>query len=104
MVWKREGNWTPPRPNTPIKTDITLQPRAEMKLGTQPEPVSIIETSKGETSYLYVWGRVEYRNEFSRRIRFTDFCHRYNCAVFDQEAKTLPPENGRYHEYGNKAD
>lgn len=75
-----------------------------MKLGSQPEPIGIIETSKGETSYLYVWGRVEYQSEFSRHIRFTNFCHRYNCAVFERDSKTLSSENGRYHEYGNNAD
>jgi hypothetical protein len=104
MVWKKEGDWQPPQLRTLTETDTTIQPRTETRLGSQPESTTIIETAKGETSYLYVYGRVRYRHEFSRRARFTEFYHRYNCSVFDWESKTLPPDNGRYHEKGNKAD
>ena len=64
-----------------------------MRIGSQPE-----------ISYLYVWGRIEYKDEFSQTIRFTNFCHRYNATGgFVVRDRTIPREDGRYHEHGNSA-
>jgi hypothetical protein len=76
-----------------------------MKIGSQPEELSIIRGREENRSYLYVWGRIEYLDEFTNRTRFTNFCHRYNSAggiVFDNLA--IPESDGRYHENGNSAD
>jgi len=105
MDWNSNPEWRPPSDEPLTKTDIVSQPRARMRIGSgPPKPVSIIETDVGTLSYLYVWGRVEYRDEFSEKKRFANFCHRYNCAVFDYTTLTIPSDNGRYHENGNDAD
>jgi len=105
MDWSRNPDWRPPSNKPLTKTDIVSQPRARMRIGSgPPKSVSVIEIGSDTRSYLYVWGRVEYRDEFSETIRFTNFCHRYNCAVFDYATLTIPPANGRYHENGNDAD
>jgi hypothetical protein len=57
--------------------------------------------------FLYVWGRVTYKDGFRRRKRYANFCHRY-----PRDKKETPsggglyirPEHARYHEYGNDAD
>jgi hypothetical protein len=42
-----------PTINEPLtKTDIVLQPRAEMRIGSQPEPLSVIQAREDEISYL----------------------------------------------------
>jgi hypothetical protein len=105
MDWSPNPGWRPPSNDPLTKTDIVSQPRARMRIGSgPPKPVSIIETGADTLSYLYVWGRVEYRDEFSETKRFTNFCHRYNCAVFDYATRKIPRSNGRYHENGNDAD
>jgi hypothetical protein len=85
------------------KTNAVLQPRAEMRMGSPPILSSTIKGGWRENSYLYVWGRVEYEDGFETKPRFTNFCHRYNCAVIDVE-KGLPPESGRYHDNHNQGD
>jgi hypothetical protein len=105
LSWCDQDDWKPPAIEKMVKTDIVLQPRAEMKIGSQPEELSIIVGREENRSYLYVWGRIEYLDEFSNRSRFTNFCHRYNSAgdiVFRDRA--IPEGDGRYHENGNSAE
>jgi hypothetical protein len=105
LSWCDKDNWKPPTIDKVVKTDIVLQPRAEMKIGSEPEELSIIGGREENRSYLYVWGRIEYLDEFSNHIHFTNFCHRYNSAgdvVFRD--RTIPEGDGRYHEDGNGAD
>ena len=105
LSWCDKDDWKPPVIEQMVKTDIVLQPRAEMKIGSQPEELSIIRGREENQSYLYVWGRIEYLDEFSNRTRFTNFCHRYNSTgdiVFRRRA--IPERDGRYHENGNSAD
>jgi hypothetical protein len=105
MDWSPNPDWRPPSNEPLTKTDIVSQPRARMRIGSgPPKLVSVIEAGADQVSYLYVWGRIEYRDEFRDRMRFTNFCHRYNCTVFDYANRTIPPANGRYHENGNNAD
>jgi hypothetical protein len=105
LFWTEKDNWEPELNESLTKTDAVLQPRAEMKIGSNPQPLSIITGREEDRSYLYVWGRIEYRDEFSNRTRFTNFCHRYNCTGgFVFRDKAIPPADGRYHEHGNSAD
>ena len=56
--------------------------------------------------WLYVWGRVTYRDGYNVR-RFVDFCHRYNADATDTRPGNgyrIKKSKGRYHDYGNKAD
>ena len=105
LSWCDKDDWKPPVIEQMVKTDIVLQPRAEIKIGSQPEELSIIRGREENQSYLYVWGRIEYLDEFSNCTRFTNFCHRYNSTgdiVFRRRA--IPERDGRYHENGNSAD
>jgi len=104
ITWLKEGGWVPPPVGIETRTDTVLQPRAEMRAGSGAQSVAVIETAKGETSYIYLWGRVEYEDGVSNAKHFTNFCHRYNCAVFDKKDRLIPLANGRYHEHGNSAD
>jgi hypothetical protein len=56
--------------------------------------------------WLYVWGRVTYRDGFNVR-RFVNFCHRYNTETTDTPPGVgyrISKSKGRYHDYGNRAD
>jgi hypothetical protein len=56
--------------------------------------------------YLYVWGRVTYKDGFRWRKRKTDFCHCYpwqmRTELSDRGVK-VGTEYARYHHYGNRA-
>ncbi len=56
--------------------------------------------------YLYVWGRVTYKDGFRWRKRHTDFCHGYPWQMRETPTGggvTISTEYARYHEYGNSA-
>jgi len=56
--------------------------------------------------YLYVWGRVTYKDGFSWRKRYADFCHRYPWQMRETPiggGVRINTEYGRYHHYGNRA-
>jgi hypothetical protein len=53
-----------------------------------------------------MWGRVTYDDGFGR-LRFTNFCHRYNWEVKDKPTggdALITTEFARYHDHGNDAD
>lgn len=58
---------------------------------------------KPDKAWLYVWGRVRYRDGFKRRLRFTDFCFRYNLNL-PKSTWTIEATHGRQHEHGNRTD
>lgn len=58
------------------------------------------EAAKGNWGWLYVWGRVRYKDGFDRE-RFTDFCFRYSLAG---HGWTIHARHGRQHEHGNGTD
>jgi hypothetical protein len=56
--------------------------------------------------YLYVWGRVTYKDGFRWRKRYADFCHRYPWEMRETPIDggvRINTEYGRYHRYGNRA-
>lgn len=79
-------------------TKRAIQPGAEMRAGT----VEIGTNSDSANDYLFVWGRVEYDDEFGTG-RFTNFCHRYPRAVLDRDGN-IKIEFSRHHPYGNEIE
>jgi hypothetical protein len=56
--------------------------------------------------YLYVWGRVIYKDGFRWRKRKTDFCHCYPWQMRTElpgGGVKVGAEYARYHDYGNRA-
>ena len=58
---------------------------------------------KPDKAWLYVWGRVRYRDGFRHRLQFTDFCFRYNLNL-PKSTWTIEASHGRQHEHGNRTD
>lgn len=58
--------------------------------------------SKPDQSWLYVWGRVRYKDGFGRN-RFTDFCYRYSLRTGPNNW-SIDQKHGRQHEHGNRTD
>jgi len=86
-----------------------IPPGGEMTEGSDSvvlTSVTALKDSDAENCFLYVWGRVHYKDG-CRRNRFTDFCHRYNYRTSNRIGPggyELPPGEARYHRYGNNAD
>jgi hypothetical protein len=87
-----------------------LAPKGKMIQGSPPisEPKMLraqddIRRFHGQKShFLYVYGLVTYQNGFAG-TRYTRFCHRYNCAIFDQRKRAIEAERARQHSEGNDA-
>lgn len=84
---------------------ITLAPKTIMRKGSPFIPradfLNFRDAGTDRKCWFYVWGHVKYLDGFSKE-RFTDFCHRYN--LLGEKELTIPPENGRFHEHGNRTD
>jgi hypothetical protein len=85
--------------------DIVIAPRGAIRKGSEPTTCAEFDkvrlSAKPDRGWLYVWGRVGYHDGF-RADRYIDFCHRYNLR--GSAGYSVPKENGRYHEYGNRTD
>jgi hypothetical protein len=70
---------------------------------TKTEFWSHFDSERGKPSHwLYVYGRVEYRDGFEKD-RWMNFCFRYSMAAADGFHRIRKRE-ARYHEYGNHTD
>jgi hypothetical protein len=93
-----------------LEGSYVLTPKGKMIQGSESisEPKMLraqddIRRFHGEkTHFLYVYGLVTYQNGFGR-TRYTRFCHRYNCAIFDQRKRAIEAERARQHPEGNDA-
>jgi hypothetical protein len=90
--------------------DRTLLPDARMRQGSKEHP--LISEFMDRTSFIYVYGRVDYTDYLGNR-HSTKFCHRYNKSAFQGKIDADPPaetillisaEKGRHHVHGNSAD
>jgi len=86
-------------PPTVAETTRTIQPQAEMLAGSS----NMIDGKNAPVGeYLFVWGRIEYEDQFGAG-HFTNFCHRYPVGrVVKDNAGYV--QYSRHHEYGNEAD
>jgi hypothetical protein len=84
---------------------IVLPPKGEFRKGAKPTTKSSFDRwladAKPDKAWLYIWGRISYHDGFVGG-RYIDFCHRYNLR--GAQGYTIPENNGRYHEYGNRTD
>ncbi len=97
------SDWRPPKiKSKELEGEGVLPIGAEWPLGSKGLPQSQVEAGL----YLYVWGRVTYKDGFRWRRRKTDFCHRYpwqmRTELSDGGVK-VGAEFARYHNYGNRA-
>jgi hypothetical protein len=91
----------------PIGNDLSgsniIPARAEMRKGAKAIRSAELDSFKKgggpKDRWLYVWGRVAYRDGFGRN-RQTDFCFGYNLAGI-KDGK-IAAEAARQHEYGNR--
>jgi hypothetical protein len=58
--------------------EILLLPKIEVERSTPALSKEGAMKYEARTGYVYVWGRVEYRDGFDQRWMI--FCHRYNCS------------------------
>lgn len=93
-----EKDWVPPPLNDADleKTETVLPVGAKWKMGSP----TIEKPSVLETNYLFVWGRVEYRDGFDQH-RFTNFCHRYR---WQPGTRDLPVDAARTNKWGNEGN
>lgn len=101
----RDGAWQPPIPTERPQGNNVITPGTGMTMGS-PE-FSISSEQLDANIFLYVWGRVEYHDGFTKG-RITNFCIRYPMDSFrsDGERKgecVLSAESGRHHTHHNDA-
>jgi hypothetical protein len=82
-----------------------IPPGSRIRKGSRPIMHTELDSfmAKPDKAWLYVWGRVRYRDGFKRGLRFTDFCFRYNLNL-PKSTWTIGASHGRQHEYGNRTD
>jgi hypothetical protein len=93
-----------------LEGSYVLPPKGRMIQGSPPisEPKMLREQDDirrfhgAKTHFVYVHGLVTYQNGFGSARR-TQFCHRYNCAVFDQRKRAIEAGRARQHHEGNDA-
>jgi hypothetical protein len=100
------GDWQPPKiKNKELARESVIPVGAEWPLASNAmgdgDGLNLDETGL----YLYVWGRVTYKDGFSWRKRYADFCHRYPWQMRETPigGVRINTEYGRYHRYGNRA-
>jgi hypothetical protein len=102
------GDWQPPKiKNKELARESVIPVGAEWPQGSNAmghgDGPNLDETGL----YLYVWGRVTYKDGFRWRKRYADFCHSYPWEMretpIDGGAR-IDTEYGRYHHYGNRAN
>jgi hypothetical protein len=94
-----DETFQPPGPGG-LDGPIVVPPGSTARQGGPHKP-----DSDGST-FFYVWGIVEYSDGFRKR-RWTKFCHRYNCAAFEDargDGRKIDAIYGRYHQNGNSTD
>jgi hypothetical protein len=99
-----DAQWVPPAPAEFVGRNV-VPPGTEMRHGSDRISSSNITALKrsDESGYCYVWGRVTYDDGFGK-ARFTDFCHRYSCAAFNENSMSIAAAEARFHLHGNAAD
>jgi len=91
------------------ETTTALIPKAEMTFGTATGVnIASLADDQGEDSasgvagFIFVYGKVTYTDEFGTD-GWTEFCHRYPCAMLEAETR-IHRKYARYHEIaGNNA-
>jgi hypothetical protein len=97
-------DWKPPKiKNRDLDGESVIPIGAEWPKGSAPlaHPQ---EEQRG--LYLYVWGRVTYKDGYKWRKRYTDFCHRYPWEKRETPASggvAISTDEARYNVYGNRA-
>jgi hypothetical protein len=77
---------------------------AKWPMGSDENPFPQEESNP---QYLYVWGKVGYKDGFRWRKRYVTFCHRYPMAKSYTPSGggfCIDAEHGRYNERGNDAN
>jgi hypothetical protein len=99
-----DAQWVPPEPANFVGRNV-VPPGTEMGHGSDKISSSNITALKREegSGYCYVWGRVTYDDGFGQ-ARFTDFCHRYSCAAFNENTMSIAAAEARFHLHRNAAD
>jgi hypothetical protein len=101
------GDWQPPKiKNKELLRESVIPvgaewPQGSNAMGNEDGP-NLDETGL----YLYVWGRVTYKDGFRWRKRYADFCHSYPWQMRKTPISggvRINTEYGRYHRYGNRA-
>ena len=86
-----------------IEHGIVLTPKGQARKGSDPTTKAKLARARDgaepSKAWLYVYGRVTYHDGF-RASRKIDFVHRYN--LHGGSGFTIPAENGRFHEFGNR--
>jgi hypothetical protein len=101
------GEWDPPEPIEFLSGSNVIPPGTIMTQGS--ERFTVSDAQIGKDIFLYVWGRVKYRDGLTPNLRTTKFCHRYPLSVFRGDVEgsgqcVLPVKNGRYNRYYNDAN
>jgi len=90
-----------------------IQPEASVPQGSKDDlPIAGNIAKLDPNRCVYVWGVVYYYDGFSKRRRFTRFCHRYAAIAHDQRWErsdsadifVIDKNIARYHTRGNEAD
>ncbi len=104
------SNWRPPKiKSKELAGECVIPVGAEWP--QKSEGISPLQDGSGlyldeKGLYLYVWGRVTYKDGFRWRKKHADFCHCYPWQM--RETTTggglrISTEYARYHHYGNRA-
>jgi hypothetical protein len=97
--------FTPPKIRNKRLERVGILPAgAKWPMGSDENPFPQEESSP---QYLYVWGKVGYKDGFSWRKRYVTFCHRYPMAKSYTPSGggfCIDAEHGRYNERGNDAN
>jgi hypothetical protein len=100
-----QPDWHPPAKGSALRGRSILPLGGKMTVGSARISQQKIEEFTG-AKYLYVWGRVSYRDGFGKK-RNMRFCHRYNWAAREVPGNGeihIGAEHARYSDFGNEAD
>ena len=97
--------FTPPRIKNRLLEGVGLIPAgAKWPMSSDENPFPQEESNP---QYLYVWGKVSYKDGFRWRKRYVTFCHRYPMAKSYTPSGggfCIDAEHARYNERGNDAN
>jgi hypothetical protein len=103
------SDWRPPKiKSKELEGESVIPIGAEWPQGSKglPDPQDRSPYQDETGLYLYVWGRVTYKDGFRWRKRKTDFCHRYPWQMRTELSGggvMVGTEYARYHQFGNRA-
>jgi hypothetical protein len=97
--------FTPPRIKNKMLDGVGVLPiGAQWRMGSDGNPIPQEESNP---KYLYVWGKVTYKDGFRWRKRYMTFCHRYPMAKSYTPSGggfSIDAEHAHYNERGNDAN